>query len=116
MLFAAGIPILAVFLPIALLRLDPSAAPAHGDRWAAIGAIVFLLVADTFIPRAAARLKPAMFPAAGDPPPYWSLAEVRDKADQPLSSNPLGCVYLPQGAERPSVLPTASSRTRAHAS
>ena len=30
---------------------------------------------------------------------------MRDTADQPLTSNPMGCVYLPQGADRPSVLP-----------
>ncbi len=104
MLFAAGIPILAVFLPIALLRLDPARRRLTPMRWAAIAAIAFLLIADSFIPRAVARLKPAMFPAAGTPAPFWTLAEVRDSADQPLSSNPLGCVYLPQGAERPSVL------------
>jgi hypothetical protein len=104
MMFAAGIPILAAFLPISLLRLDAGQRRLTPTRWAAIAAIVFLLVADTFIPRAVARLKPAMFPAAGTPAPYWALAEVRDTATQPLSSNPLGCVYLPQGAERPSVM------------
>ena len=29
---------------------------------------------------------------------------MRPTADQPLTSNPIGCIYLPQGAERPSVL------------
>jgi hypothetical protein len=62
------------------------------------------------------QIKPALWPTAtGDPAPYWWPAEVKATGDQPLSSNPIGCVYLPQGAERPSVLqdgPRAYSCTR----
>ena len=106
MLFATGITSLSVFLPLALLRLDVSQKRLTATRWAAVAGILFILIADSFLPRATARLKPAMFPvASGDPIPYWSLAEVRDTASQSLTSNPLGCVFLPPGAEKPTVLP-----------
>ncbi len=105
LLFATGITVLAVYLPLALLRLDRGRKNTTATRWAAIAAIAFILVTDSFLPRAFARMKPALFPAASDPLPYWGLAEVRSQADQPLASNPIGCVFLPQGAEKPSALP-----------
>ena len=71
----------------------------------ALAGVVMLLVIDTFLPRAVIQLKPSQWPTtSGDPQPYWWPAEVRATADQPLSSNPVGCVYLPQGADKPSVL------------
>ena len=104
--FAVGIPILAVFLPIALMRIDSGARRMTAARWAAVAAIVVLLVADNLIPRAAARFKPAMFPStSGDPSPYWALGEVRDTPAQPLVSNPMGCAFLPPGADKPTALP-----------
>ena len=75
-------------------------------RWFVLAGIVMLLVLDTFLPRAMIQVKPSLWPTtSADPQPYWWPAEVRATADQSLSSNPVGCVYLPQGAERPSVLP-----------
>jgi hypothetical protein len=64
-----------------------------------------LLVLDTFIPRALVQVKPNLWPTTNaSPQPYWWPAEVRPTANQPVAKNPVGCVYLPQGAERPSVL------------
>jgi hypothetical protein len=75
-----------------------------------------LLIFDTFFPRAVVQLKPNLWPTTqADPQPYWWPAEVKPTADQPLSANPIGCVYLPQGATVPSVLqdgPRAYSCTR----
>jgi hypothetical protein len=114
--FAVALPVLVATLPVALTWLDRPRAGMTPARWVAVGAVAALLVFDTLIPRAVIQAKPALWPSAqGDPPPYWWPAEVTEAADQPLSRNPIGCVYLPQGAERPSVLidgPKAYSCTR----
>jgi hypothetical protein len=116
MAFAVLIPVLVSTLPVALLLVDRGRAGMTLARWISVGAVVVLLVLDTLLPRAVVQAKPALWPsAAGDPAPYWWPAEVRDVADQPLASNPIGCVYLPLGAERPTVLvngPRAYSCTR----
>ncbi len=104
--FAVAVPILAVCLPVGLLAFDRGARAMTALRWAALAGVVMLLVVDTFLPRAVTEFKPSLWPTtSGDPQPYWWPAEVRATADQPLATNPVGCVYLPQGAERPSVLP-----------
>ena len=114
--YAVAVPTLAATLPVALLALDKGGRRMTALRWFALAGVVILLVIDTFLPRAVIQLKPALWPSAsGDPQPYWWPAEVRATADQPLSSNPIGCVYLPQGADKPSVLqdgPLAYSCTR----
>lgn len=103
--FAVAIPILAATLPVAMLALDRGERRMTSLRWFALGGVVMLLMLDTFLPRALVQLKPNLWPpTSGDPQPYWWPAEVRATGDQPLASNPIGCVYLPQGAERPSVL------------
>lgn len=116
MAFAVLIPILASTVPVALVLVDRGSAGMTLARWAAVGAVVVLLVLDTLVPRAVVQAKPALWPtASGDPGPYWWPAEVRPTADQPLTGNPVGCVYLPLGAERPTVLvngPRAYSCTR----
>lgn len=104
--FAIAVPILTATLPVGLLLLDRGQRGMTSLRWFALAGVVMLLVLDTFLPRALIQLKPSLWPTtSGDPQPYWWPAEVRDTADQPLSSNPVACIYLPQGAERPSVLP-----------
>jgi len=114
--FAVVLPILAATVPIALLLLDRTQRGMTLMRWLGLGGVAALLVLDTLLPRAMVQIKPALWPTAtGDPAPYWWPAEVKATGDQPLSSNPIGCVYLPQGAERPSVLqdgPRAYSCTR----
>jgi hypothetical protein len=114
--FAVAIPALAATLPVALLALDRTDRRMTALRWFALGGVVMLLVLDTFLPRALLQFKPGLWPStSADPQPYWWPAEVRPTSDQPLTDNPIGCVYLPQGAERPSVLqngPRAYSCTR----
>lgn len=114
--FAVTLPVLVATLPVALTWLDRPRAGMTVARWVAVGAVGALLVFDTLIPRAVIQTKPALWPSAqGEQPPYWWPAEVTETADQPLARNPIGCVYLPQGAERPSVLidgPKAYSCTR----
>lgn len=103
--YAIAIPILVGCLPFALMLIDRSARKMTITRWAAVAAVIVLLVLDTFIPRALVQVKPNLWPTtSGSPQPYWWPAEVRPIADQPVAKNPVGCVYLPQGAERPSVL------------
>ena len=104
--FAVVIPALSATLPLALLALDRSERRMTVLRWFALGGVVMLLVLDTFLPRAVLQFKPALWPStSGDPQPYWWPAEVRPTGTQSLAGNPIGCIYLPQGAERPSVLP-----------
>lgn len=103
--YAIAVPTLAATAPVALLALDRGQRSMTALRWFALAGVVMLLVIDTFLPRAVIQLKPSQWPTtSGDPQPYWWPAEVRATADQPLSSNPVGCVYLPQGADKPSVL------------
>lgn len=103
--FAIAIPTLAAALPIGLLAFDPGARGMTTLRWFAIAGAVMLLIVDTFLPRAVIAFKPSQWPTtSGDPQPYWWPAEVRATDDQPLTGNPVGCIYLPQGAEKPSVL------------
>jgi len=114
--FAVAIPLLAAAVPVALMLFDRLTAGMTLTRWLAVGGVVALLVLDTLVPRALVQAKPSLWPtASGDPAPYWWPAEVRATGDQPISQSPIGCVYLPQGAERPSVLqdgPRAYSCTR----
>lgn len=114
--YAVVLPILAATLPVALMVLDRPGARMTLLRWTGVGIAVALLVLDTFLPRALVQLKPALWPTAtGDPAPYWWPAEVKATGDQALDRNPIGCVYLPQGAAKPSVLqdgPKAYSCTR----
>lgn len=103
--YAIAIPILVGSLPFALMLIDRSARRMTITRWAAVVAVIVLLVLDTFIPRALVQVKPNLWPTTNaSPQPYWWPAEVRPTAEQPVAKNPVGCVYLPQGAERPSVL------------
>ena len=103
--YAIAIPIIVGSLPFALMLIDRCARKMTIARWAAVIAVIMLLVLDTFIPRALVQVKPNLWPTTNtEPRPYWWPAEVRPSADQPVAKNPVGCVYLPQGAVRPSVL------------
>jgi len=106
LVYAISIPILVGSLPFALMLLDPRLRRMSVARWAAVVAVVGLLVLDTFIPRALVQVKPNLWPTTNSSPgPYWWPAEVRPTANQPVAKNPVGCIYLPQGAKRPTVLP-----------
>ena len=112
--FACLIPILVATLPIALLAFTPSHRGGVVLAAGLVAVVVVVLSLDTLLPRAAMQLKSSLWPSTADGP-YWGPAEVRATADQPLSANPIGCVYLPPGAEYPSALPwgqTAYSCTR----
>jgi len=107
MAFAVLFPILIVTIPFAILLLPggPNVTSLGLLRWFGIGTVVVLLSFDTLYPRAFMQLKPQIWPSTADSP-YWFPAEVRDTGDQDLSDNPIGCVFLPRGAVKPSALPS----------
>lgn len=112
--FACLIPVLVSTLPIAVLSTTPPGAAGALVRVGMVGVVVVVLSWDTLLPRAVMQLKPSLWPSTAGSP-YWGPAEVRATGNQPLAGNPIGCVYLPQGAEAPSALPwgqTAYSCTR----
>ena len=103
--FLTTIVVLAVTLPFALMEIDRKRTGMTLVRVAAIVGILYLLSIDTVLPRALMYVSPQQWPASsGENKGYWWPAEVRPVADQPLSSNPIGCAYLRQG-EPPSALP-----------
>ena len=106
-LFMTVVVVLGTTLPFALLALDPARLGMSPARWAGVGGVVVLLVVDTMLPRAAAAIRPAQWspPIPFDnPASYWWPADVRDEAVQAIATNPVACVYLPQGAKVPSAL------------
>jgi hypothetical protein len=107
MAYATLFPILVVTLPY-LVMVIPGATEVTSMgllRWFGVGAIVLVFSFDTLYPRALMQLKPRIWPSVSDSP-YWYPAEVRAVGDQDLSTNPIGCIYLPRGAEKPSALPS----------
>jgi hypothetical protein len=104
--FALTIMVLASTLPIALAGLGGLAPGMTPVRWSAVGAVVLLLSLDTILPRAVSALSPSLW-ASVDPmePPYWSVAEVKPQADQPISSLPVACAFAPPESTVPTALP-----------
>ena len=102
--FAIFIPILVTSLPFALMAFNRGSSRPTAVGVTAVVAIVVVLTLDTLIPRAVLQLKPTNWPNVSSSP-YWYPAEVRDTGDQTLASNPIGCVFLPRGAEQPTALP-----------
>ncbi|MFM8155076.1 MAG: hypothetical protein ACKOAF_03225 [Actinomycetes bacterium] len=104
--FLISVVTLATCVPIGLLVLDPGAkGRMSGVRWLAVGAIVYLAFIDSFLPRAISRARPEQWSPAipfSNPQSYWWPADVNGTGHQPISANPVGCVYLPQGAKVPS--------------
>ncbi len=106
-MFMAVVVVLGTSLPFALLALDRGAVGMTPTRWAAVAGVVVLLAVDTMLPRAGAALRPDQWspPIPYDnPASYWWPADVNGTGQQPISSNPVGCVYLPQGAKVPSAI------------
>jgi len=105
--FMTSMVLLGVCVPVAILLADPSSGRMTLPRWAALGAVVFLLIVDSILPRSVAALRPQQWSPAipfDNPASYWWPADVKEKAQQTIASNPVGCVYLPQGAKVPSAL------------
>ena len=102
--FAVFLPILVCSLPFALMTFHRGSAKVNGLGVGAAALIVIMLTLDTLFPRAVLQLKPANWPGVTGSP-YWYPAEVRDTGNQALSSNPIGCVFLPRGAIAPTALP-----------
>jgi hypothetical protein len=103
--FMATIVVIAVTLPFAILEIGRRGSGRAIVPALAIIAVVYLLTIDTILPRALTLISPQQWPATNtDPRGYWWPAEVRNTADQSIAANPIGCAYLPQGAEVPSVL------------
>lgn len=98
------LPILATTIMLALLALDRHTQSMTPLRWAVAGGVLVILTIDPFISRTAAQMRPELWPSTANFP-YWAPAEVRPTGEQPLTSNPIACVYLPPGADAPSALP-----------
>ena len=106
-LFLVVIVVASVTIPLALLLLSPSSKGMTAARWVGVGAVVVVLLADTLLIRSIAAARPEQWspPIPFDNPrSYWWPADVNGTADQPVSDNPVGCVYLPAGAKAPSGL------------
>ena len=96
-------------LPLALMLLDPDArSKMSALRWMGVAGVVVLLTLDSILPRAVANTRPENWsppiPFNNSSGGYWWPAEVNGSSDQPISSNPIACVYLPNGAAAPSAI------------
>ena len=96
-------------LPLALMLLDPDARSRMSAlRWMGLGGVVVLLALDSILPRAVANARPENWsppiPFDNSSGSYWWPAEVNDSSNQPIVSNPVACVYLPNGATAPSAI------------
>jgi hypothetical protein len=106
--FAVFLPIFVASLPFALTTFHRGRSRIDALGLSGVAVIVVVLTLDTLLPRAVLQLKPTNWPGV-EQSPYWYPAEVRDTGDQALATNPIGCVFLPRGAEQPSVLPAGQT-------
>jgi len=108
--YMVAVVIATVTLPVALLAIDARRTGMTLLRWAGVAVIALAMTADTLLPRGLSQLSLAFW-AAPDPenPPFWSSAEVKPVAEQPISSLPIACAFLPPGAEFPTGQPDAQS-------
>jgi len=105
-LFALVIVMIGAYVPVALMGLDAPSVRMTALRWAGAGAVVLILAIDTLLPRALSALSPLLWPSIDSAAPaYWSAAEVRDQASQPLSSLPVACLFAPPTTDVPTSLP-----------
>lgn len=105
--FMVVVVLLASCLPLALLLLEPEASGMTLSRWVGLSAIIFLLVIDSLLVRSVAAARPSQWSPSvpfDNPRSYWWPSEVNGTATQSIASNPVACVYLPQGAEAPSAI------------
>ena len=110
MAFMVAVVTATVTLPIALLAIDRPRSDMTLLRWTGVAAIALAMTADTLLPRGLSQLS-STFWAATDPGklPYWYSSEVKPVAEQPISSLPVACVFLPPGAEFPTGQPDGQS-------
>jgi len=107
--FLATVVATATTLPIALMNIEPSAkSRMSAARWVGVGAVVIALSVVSLLPRAVANARPENWtppiPFNNTSGSYWWPAEVNGKDEQPISAQPVACVYLPQGATAPSAI------------
>ena len=105
--FMAVIVIAAATLPVCMMALDPRARGMTATRWVGVGVVIIALVVDPLLVRSVAAARPEQWspPIPFDNPrSYWWPAEVNGTSDQPISQNPIGCVYLPADAKAPSAI------------
>lgn len=106
MAFTLVVIAIAAGIPFAVMAIDPDALGMTMLRWTALAAVVAVLLFDSLLPRAVSALSPLLWkgvdPAA---PVYWSAAEVRDSAEQPISRNPIACLFAPPESTEPTALP-----------
>ena len=103
--FFTVVTVAASAIPLALMLLSPSKRGMTASRWVGVGAVVFVLVLDSLLVKAISVTRPDQWspPVPFDNPrSYWWPADVNASAEQPISLNPVGCVYLPAGAKAPS--------------
>ena len=100
---------LATTLPVAILALDSNAGFGMTvSRWITVAGVVMLLAVDSLLPRAIAQVRQDNWsppiPFNNTSGSYWYPAEVNGRADQPIESNPIACVYLPEGYPVPTAI------------
>jgi hypothetical protein len=99
--YAASIVIAASCIPLAIAALSAGRRGMNAARWVAVGAVIFVLSADSLLPRAVATIGPRMWAQPAEGTPYWSTFEVQPTADQSIAELPIACAFLPPGAEVP---------------
>ena len=107
MMFLVSAVTLGVTLPFAIARIDLPRVGMTLVRAAAVVGVLYLLVVDSVLPRAAAEFRSDQWNPPiqyNNPRGHWWPAEVRAVPDQTIQSNPVACVYLPQGARVPSAI------------
>ena len=107
MMFLVSAVTLGVTLPFAISRLDLPRPGMTLVRTAAVVGVLYLLVIDSVLPRAAAEFRSDQWNPPiqyNNPRGHWWPAEVRPVPEQTITSNPVACIYLPQGAKVPSAI------------
>jgi len=103
--FLVAVTVAAAAIPVALMLVSPDVRGMTAARWVGIGAVIVVMLLDTLLIRSVAAARPEQWspPIPFDNPrSYWWPADVNLTANQPISENPVGCVYLPAGAKAPS--------------
>ncbi len=104
--FALAVMAAAAYLPVAGMALPSSPSGMGAARWMAIAGVVVLLTWDSLLPRALNAVSPARWAGIDESSPiYWAAAEVKQTAEQPLSSLPVACVVAPPHSAKPGALP-----------
>lgn len=96
-------------LPLALLALDRGWVGGMSQiQWIGVGAVLVLLTLDSILPRAVAYARPQQWsppiPFENTSGSYWYPADVNGEPVQPISTNPVACVYLPEGSDFPTAI------------